>query len=108
MIKNHKNVFIRLNNEGQAVSCLENEKGKFEYHKAKNILDSLPKTLKRMNFKVLAIPDITPKKENAKTEQKVIQKEYKLSENITRWIEKFGICDDIFKEAEERKKRTKY
>ena len=61
MIKNHKNVYIRLNSNGKPVTCAEHEKMPFEYSKAKNILDSLPKTLKRLKFKVEPIPEIAPK-----------------------------------------------
>lgn len=61
VIKNHKDVYIRLNQNGAPVTCSEHEKGLFEYSKAENILNSLPKTLKRLNFKVETIPDIVLK-----------------------------------------------
>lgn len=100
IIKNHKNVYIRLNQNGAAVTCTENEKTLFEESKAKNILVGLPKTLKRLNFKVEAVPDI--KLQN--TEKKVIETDnYIVSDKISEWIEKFGICDDILKEAKKRK-----
>lgn len=51
-------IFIKLNESGKAVTCAESQKGIFEYSKAKNICASLPKTLKKMNFKVEAIPEI--------------------------------------------------
>lgn len=60
VIKNHKNVYIRLNGNGTAITCSESEKGLFEESKAKNIVGSLPKTLRRLNFMVVPIPDITP------------------------------------------------
>lgn len=100
VIKNHKNVYIRLNQNGAAVTCAEHEKTLFEQSKAKNILSGLPKTLKRLNFKIKAVPDIKP----SNIEKKVIKTDnYILSDNISRWIEKFGICDDILKEAQKRK-----
>lgn len=99
VIKNHKNVYIRLNGNGSPVTCTEHDKTPFEFSKARNIVDSLPKTLRRLHFKVEAIPEII-----AKPEEKVIQKEdYLVSDNITKWVEKFGICDDILKEAQNRK-----
>lgn len=102
VIKNHKNVYIRLNQNGLAVTCAESEKGLFTESKAKNILDSLPKTLRRLNFKVKAIPDILPK--TAEMETKVINTEnYIVPDSVSQWIEKFGICDDILKEAQKRK-----
>lgn len=103
-IKNHKNVYIRLGKKGQPVTCVESVKGIFDEYKAKNIVSSLPKTLKRMNFKVEAIPEIKPKKEN-NTEQKVIQNdEYTISEDIQRWVDRFGTCSDILEEAKQREK----
>ena len=97
-IKNSKNVFIKLDNNGSPVTCVESVKGIFEYSKARNILDNIPKTLKRLNFKLEAIPDIPQK------EKKVIHKEVdrQLSQDITRWVDKFGVCADIFNEAKER------
>lgn len=104
IIKNHKNVCIRLNQNGKAVTCAEHEKMLFEYSKAKNVLDNLPKTLRRLNFRVEAIPDITQKKKIIE-ENDMKREEYIPSENITRWIEKFGKCGDILGEAEEREKQ---
>lgn len=106
VIKNYKNVYIRLNKNGTAVTCTERDKTLFEFSKAKNILGCLPKTLKRLNFKVEAIPDIAVENDLNQEciEPKVIQNEnYVPSENVTRWIEKFGICDDIITEAKQRK-----
>ena len=51
VIKNHKNVYIRLNKNGTPVTCAEHEKTLFEYSKAKNILNGLPKTLRRLNVR---------------------------------------------------------
>lgn len=104
VIKNHKSVYIKLNQNGRAVTCSELEKGLFEESKAKNILDSLPKTLKRLNFTVEPIPDIGQnKKIIGENDNK--REDYIPSENITRWIEKFGKCGDILSEAEEREKQ---
>lgn len=106
-IKNNKNVYIKLNDNGQPVTCVKSIKGSFEYSKAKNILNSLPKSLKRLNFKIEAIPDITPKKEDiheVKQEKKCISNvEYVVSDDITRWVDQFGKCSDILNEAQTRK-----
>lgn len=92
-------IFIKLNDSGAPVTCAESQKGLFEYSKAKNICASLPKTLKKMNFRVEAIPDIPPKVE----EQKVITTNtYVPSENVTRWIEKLGQLEDVLTEVSER------
>lgn len=104
VIKNRKGVYIRLNDNGTPVTCAEHEKSLFEQSKAKNIFDNLPKTLKRLNFKVEPILDIRQNKLNSSLDRKVIKSEnYIIPDQITQWIEKFGICDDILKEAQERK-----
>lgn len=103
VIKNHKNLYIRLNKNGTPVTCSEHEKTLFEQSKAKNILDSLPRTLKKLQFRVEAIPDIQKNKKSI-GEKDCKREEYVISENITRWIEKFGKCGDILSEAEEREK----
>lgn len=108
VIKNHKNVYIRLNENGVPVTCSEQDKSLLEWSKANNILNSLPKTLKRLNFKVEAVPDIFQKDENerkdSKPEKRVIDnRKYIVPESLKQWIVKFGICDDILKEAQKRK-----
>lgn len=103
VIKNHKNVYIKLNQTGTPITCSESEKGIFEESKAKNIISCLPKTLKRLNFRVEPMLDI---KQNKKVigERDVKRERYIPSENITRWIERFGKCGDILSEAKEREK----
>ena len=66
----------------------------------------MPKTLKKLNFIVEAIPDIQPKEIlNSNAEKCVIEGgNYIVSDQIKQWVEKFGICDDILKEAQKRKK----
>lgn len=84
VIKNHKNVYIRLGDNGKPVTCVEHAKMVFEHSKAKNILDNLPKTLKKLNFRVEAVPDITITDKGKMTETRVIHKEYVPSESVTR------------------------
>lgn len=104
VIRNHKNLYIRLNSNGLPVTCAEHEKTLFEQSKAKNILDSLPKTLRKLKFRVDAVPDTINPKASIAFENKVLQTEnYTLPDQIKQWIEKFGICDDILKEAEKRR-----
>lgn len=91
VIKNHKDVYIRLNQNGTPVTCAEHEKTLFEQSKAKNILKSLPRTLQRLNFKIEVISDIQQNKKMI-GEKDSRREEYIPSENITRWIEKFGKC----------------
>ena len=100
-IKNNRNIFIKLNDQGSAVTCVESVKGIFEYSKARNILASLPKGLRKMNFKLEAIPEIKPKEEIK--DVKVLENQnYTVSEDISRWIDKFGTCSDILEEAKQR------
>lgn len=102
-IKNYKGLYIKLNENGAAVTCPKAERGMFEYSKANNIIDSLSKNLKRMKFKAEAVPDIEPKKNKevvSGIKKKIIETENKeVSESILQWVEKFGVCSDIFDEA---------
>ena len=108
VIKNHKNVYIRLNHNGTPVTCSEKDKTLFGFSKAKNILGSLPKTLQRLNFKIENVPDIMIKSKEISDNKKTIQnRNYTVSDNILQWVEKFGICDDILKEAQKRKNELK-
>lgn len=105
VIKNHKGVYIKLNENGAAVTCPEHEKGIFEYSKAENILKSLKKSLKKLKFKVEPISEI-PSKESKEViqviKETVIQgNNYELSENVSRWVDKFGACYDTLNEAKQ-------
>ena len=98
-IKNNKNVFIKLDNNGSPMTCVESVKGIFEYSKARNILDNIPKTLKRLNFKLEAIPEIPQKVENHKA---IATNAYVPSEKVTRWINKLGQLEDVLNEVDDR------
>lgn len=77
VIKNNKNVYIRLSENGKAETCKEKDMGRFTEQKAKNILKSLPKTLKNLNFRIECIPDIkmeTPIQKIVKEESKKLSK----------------------------------
>ena len=100
-IKNNKNIYIKLDDIGRPVTCVKSIKGKFEYSKARNILNNLPKSLRSMHFSLQPIPDIKPKEE---IKEKTIKNrdDYIPSENLIRWIDKFGACADVFDEARKR------
>ena len=117
IVTNNQKTFIRLNDSGTPVTCGKNDSQRFEYSKARNIVEHLPKTLKKFHFKVQAVPEIPQKKESLKEEsieepvkKSVInnkssdKEEYSPSENVTRWIDKFGSCADTITEAREREK----
>lgn len=102
-IKNNKNVYIKLDENGTPVTCVKSVRGKFEYSKAQNILNNLPKSLRTMHFKLQAIPDIVPKEERKTTKKKIeCRDKYIVSEDISRWVDKFGKCADILQEAKSR------
>ena len=92
-------LYIKLNENGSPITCGESQKQLFEYSKAKNICASLPKTLKKMNFKVEAIPDIQTKVEDQKV---ITTNTYVPSEKVTRWIDKLGQLEDVLNEADKR------
>ena len=99
IIRNKSGLYIKLNENGTPVTCSELQKGLFECSKANNICNSLPKPLKKFNFFVEAVPEIHPKIQ----EQQVIDANtYKPSENVTRWINELGRCEDILSEASNR------
>lgn len=102
-IKNNKNVYIKLDENGTPVTCVKSVRGKFEHSKAQNILNNLPKSLRTMHFKLQAIPDIVPKEERKTNKKKIeCRDKYILSEDISRWVDKFGKCADILQEAKSR------
>lgn len=99
IIRNKGGLYVKLNENGIPVTCSESQKGLFECSKANNICNSLPKPLKKFNFYVEAVPEIPPKI----VEQNVITTNtYKPSENVTRWINELGQCEDILNEASNR------
>lgn len=65
VIKNNKNVYIRLSENGKAETCKEKNMGKFTEQKAKNILKSLPKTLKIVNETIMGLNFFDQWKRNA-------------------------------------------
>lgn len=105
VIKSRKGVYIKLNENGAPVTCPDHEKCIFEYSKAMNIAKSLKKSLKKLNFKVEPLPEITPQSNKELVniiKRKVIESShYEISQNVTRWIDRFGSCYDALKDAEQ-------
>lgn len=100
-IKNYKNIYIKLDGNGSPITCIEKAKGVFEYSKAKNICEHLPKHLKKMDFTVQAIPDPI----NVKQEKIVIKKDgYVQSNQITLWLKDLNTCNEIITTARKRQK----
>lgn len=102
-----KKIYICLDDNGSPETCAKQMAQYFEYSKARNILDHMPKTMKKFHFTVEPVPEVIvkEKEENSNTEEKYLKNnDYEPSENSTRWINKFGVCGDILDEAEEREK----
>ena len=81
---NKKN-FIRLNNNGTPEVCSSKyDAQKFEYSKAKNLLEHLPRTMTKFHFRVEAVPEIAPKNKTVLNDnqlgKKVINKETSVTE----------------------------
>ena len=101
-----KEVYIMLNGKGVPVTCAKSRAQRFESSKARNLVDNLPKTLKRFHFRVEAIPEIVEHKEESvkETEDKAIIKSYKeTSESAKRWIDRSTECSKFTNDASERK-----
>ena len=99
IIRNKSGLYVKLNENGTPETCNESQRGLFEYSKANNICNSLPKQLKKFNFFVEAVPEIQPKID----EQNVITTNtYEPSDNVTRWINELGRCEDILSKANNR------
>ena len=98
IIRNKGGLYVKLNENGTPITCSNSQRGLFEYSKANNICNSIPKQLKRFKFFVEAVPEIQSKKE----QNVIAANTYKPSENVTRWINELGRCEDILSEASNR------
>ena len=102
VIKNDRNLYIRLNKQGLPVSCGQSNKGLFTNDKARNIVDNLPKHLKKLRFKVEAIPD-TVKPKVIETPKVLVKDAYEQAIGISSWLNKFGEYSKTIDEAKSRK-----
>ncbi len=106
-IRNNK-VYIRLNENGKAETCVKNHAQRFEYSKAKNVIASLPKPLKRMNFKTEAIPEISERPSvtlEKACEPKLICDVKETHVSVQTWVERIkglnGLADDALQRKTE-------
>ena len=99
IIRNKSGLYVKLNENGTPETCNESQRGLFECSKANNICNSLPKQLKKFNFFVEAVPEIQSKIEKQNV---ITTNTYEPSENVTRWINELGRCEDILNEANNR------
>lgn len=106
IIRNNS-TYIKRNENGAAITCSQQEAEKFEYNKAKNLLSSLPKSLKKFHFRLEAIPEITPPKkpdlkEKEDAPRKIIQEPKAIPESVMRWVNKVEDLNGLGKDASER------
>ena len=99
IIRNKSGLYVKLNENGTPETCNESQRGLFERSKANNICNSLPKQLKKCNFFVEAVSEIQSKIEE---QNAITTNTYEPSENVTRWIDELGRCEDILNEASNR------
>lgn len=129
-IISNKDVYVRLDENGKPVTCNKQDVQRFEYSKAYNILENLPKNLKRFHFKLQPVPEISETKtlEKApnsnlpkvrvvkrkikdekidlariKPDKHVITGAYELPEQITIWLDKVQSLNGLAKQARIRK-----
>ena len=98
-----KKLYIRLDKNGFPETCTKQMAQRFENSKARNILDNLPKTLKKFHFKVLPLPDEILHKEEDKKEEILIGTYYTVSDSVNMWVERVKNCNDLAKDALQRK-----
>lgn len=108
-----RKVYIRLNEFGSPETCTKHSMQRFEYSKAKNILDNLPKTMKKFHFRVEAVPEIVTIKDERslksdvqknKTEKKVLENHtYTTPDSVLNWLERVKSCNNLAKDANKRK-----
>lgn len=111
-IVNNNGVYIRLNN-GQPVACTKKTRDTFQKQKAENILEHLPKSMRRLHFKLECIPDIkiqTPVERIVEATKTSIKGNdgYEVSESVRSWIDKFGECERILNDAAQRYKELEF
>ena len=118
VITNHsKKIFIRLGDGGVPETCSKNQCQYFTQKKAKNIINSLPKTMKKFHFLAMQIPPLFNQdkcdqqgsyqniyhesnhedKNNIKC--KILTKEYVVPIEVEIWLDKMKSCNGLAKEA---------
>ena len=103
IVNANKNVYIRLNDKGSPETCTKQAAQKFEKSKAKNILDNLPRSLKRFHFKIQVVPEEIIHKKEQKKEEIIVDTCYTIPQSVNRWVERCKTCNDL---AEDESKRT--
>lgn len=105
----NKKIYIRLGDEGKPETCVKNLRQTFTQEKAKNILRSLPKTMKKFHFKLEPILDQHANEaENTEDsdghEISYIAKQYEITPEVQNWLNRVRECNGLAKDAACRKK----
>lgn len=109
IVNPQKTLYIRTEG-GQPVTCSKQNRQRFEYSKACNILAHLPKKLHKFHFRVEAIPEIGVSPPSAsshiKHEQptpKYIKTPYVVPNEVQGWLDRVKECNGLAKDAASRK-----
>lgn len=109
IVNPQKTLYIRTEN-GQPITCSKQNRQRFEYSKACNILAHLPKKLHKFHFRVEAIPEIgvSPPSVSSsiKHEQptpKYIKMPYEVPNEVQEWLDRVKECNGLAKDAASRK-----
>lgn len=110
IVNPQKTLYIRTDG-GQPVTCSKQNRQRFEYSKACNILAHLPKKLHKFHFRVEAIPEIgvspSGKSSSIKHEEqptpKYIKMPYEVPNEVQGWLDRMKECNGLAKDAAGRK-----
>ena len=110
IVNPQKTLYIRTEN-GQPVTCTKQNRQRFEYSKACNILAHLPKKLHKFHFKVETMPEIgvsPPNKlssieDEERSAPKYIAKLYEVPNEVQGWLDRVKECNGLAKDAASRK-----
>ncbi len=105
----NKKIYIRLGGGGRPETCVKNLRQTFTQEKAKNILKSLPKTMKKFHFKLEPILDQNVDESistegDDKQEINYITKKYEITPEVQNWLNRVKECNGLAKDAAGRKK----
>ena len=110
IVNPQKTLYIRTDG-GQPVTCSKQNRQRFEYSKACNILAHLPKKLHKFHFRVEAIPEIgvspSGKSSSINHEEqptpKYIKTPYIVPNEVQGWLDRVKECNGLAKDAASRK-----
>lgn len=101
-----KSLYVRLV-DGRPTTCTKQYRQRFEFSKARNIVDSLPKTMRKFHFRVEPIPEISPPLEQGTTNIPVAspieRPPYIVPEEVQAWVDRARQCNGLAKDAAVRK-----